>query len=316
MPRLMLSLLIACTLTASASEVLQVAPFELHSSFWMSLHQTLLDDAMRSTPRDLAALSAEERTAWNAAVAAYRAAGGKGDMTFAMPMLITNDGLSQVADDAVDPLLDVPLAEALKQAAPIYRAHWWTGDDRANRFFIAYAAAMLRDSGAELVRAHETAYRTPWPQRILVYVTPYAGPFGAYTMNGRAAGAITTMSSRDPGYQGLRALEMLLHESSHTVVGPVRGTVAAALAAAGKKYGVTPPRDLWHAILFATSSELTRRHLATRGVAQFVPSSEDLFTRVWPKYRAAIEKYWYPYLGGEGTLEEAIDKIVAAVVSS
>ena len=44
-----------------------------------------------------------------------------------------------------------------------------------------------------------------------------------------------------------------------------------------------------------------------------MPSSIDLFTRVWPKYREPIEKYWYAYLSGQGTLEEAIDSVVNAV---
>jgi hypothetical protein len=42
------------------------------------------------------------------------------------------------------------------------------------------------------------------------------------------------------------------------------------------------------------------------------PRADDLFTRVWPKYREPIEKFWYPYLSGTGTLEAAIEKIVAA----
>src|SRR5262249_23700450 len=155
----------------------------------------------------------------------------------------------------------------------------WTADDNASRFFIGYAAALLRDAGSALVRAHETVYRTPWPERVRVYVTPEAGPFGAYTMTGRSGGVITTMSCRDSGYQGFRALERLLHESSHAVVDPTRGTVAEAIAAAAKKHGVKPPPSLWHAILFATSSELTRKLLDGRGVTNFVPSSEDLFTR-------------------------------------
>lgn len=306
-------LLTTCSLTANAAEVLRVAPWELHSSFWMSLHQTLMADAMRSTPRELPGLSPEERSAWNEAVAAYRTAGGSGDVTFANPMAITNDGLAQLADDATEPLIDAPLAEALKRAAPVYRAHGWAADDKANRFFMAYAAAMLRDAGEDLVRAHETVYRADWPKRILVYIAPYGGPFGAYTMVGRAAGVITTMSSRDTGYQGMRALEMLLHESSHAVVNPYRGTVAAAIAAAAKRRGFDPPHDLWHAILFATSSELTRRLLSERGAPQYVPTSEDLFTRVWPKYREPIKKYWFAYLDGQGTLEDAIDKVVDAI---
>jgi hypothetical protein len=270
-------------------------------------------DATRSSPRELAALSAEERAAWNEAVTAYRTAGGSGDVTFAKPMMITNDAVSQVADDATEPLIDAPLADALTRAAPVYRKHWWAEDDRANRFFISYAAAMLREAGEDLVRAHERVYRTEWPVQIRAYIAPYGGPFGAYTMTGRAGGVITTMSSRDSGYQGLRALEMLLHESSHAVVIPTRGTVGASISASAQKRGLDVPRDLWHAILFATSSELTRRLLAERGVADYIPSSEDLFTRVWPKYREPIEKHWFAYLNGQGTLEEAIDKVVEAI---
>lgn len=299
--------------SANAGDVVSVPPWELHSSFWMSLHQTLIAEAMGSTPSGLRDLPAEEQGAWSEAVAAYRVAGGEGDMTFARPMIITNDGLAQVADDAKEPMIDAPLAAALTRAAPVYRARRWAVDDAANRFFIAVAAAMLREAGGELVRAHETVYRTPWPQRVLVYVTPYGGPYGAYTMTGKAAGVITTMASRDAGYQGFRALEMLLHESSHAIVDPRRGTVAEAIAAAAGKRGLEPPRELWHAILFATSSELARRLLADRGVATYVPSSEDLFTRAWPRYREAIEVHWYPYLDGQGTLESAIDGIVGAI---
>lgn len=306
-------LLLACAFAANASDTVRVPPWEFHNSFWMSLHQTLIDDAMSPKPRDLSSLSAAENAAWTASVAAYRAVGGKGDMTFANAMLITNDGLTQVADDAIDPVIDAPLADALKRAAPVYRAHWWAADAKANQFFLTYAAAMVQDAGVELVRQHEAVYRSKFPQHVHVYIALHAGPFGAYTINGRSGGVITTMSSRDAGYQGVRALEMLLHESSHAVVGPNNGTVAAAILAASKQRGLAVPRDLWHAILFATSSELTRRLLMERGVTDFVPSSVELFTRAWPKFREPVEKYWLPYLNGQGTLEEAIDKVVDAI---
>jgi hypothetical protein len=106
---------------------------------------------------------------------------------------------------------------------------------------------------------------------------------------------------------------MLLHESSHAVVGPNNGTVAEAISAAATSHGVPIPRDLWHAIIFATSSELTRRWLAGRGVEDFTPSSNDLFARVWPQYREPVDRFWIAYLNGEGTLENAIDGIVLAI---
>jgi hypothetical protein len=314
MRKWMLPFVVAWSVVASASEVVRVAPWEFHSSFWMSLHQSLLADAMRLGARDISTLNGDEKTAWESSVAAYRtAAQREGDVTFAQPMVITNDALSQVTDDAIELVTDPPLADALRRAAPVYRKHWWAADDEANRFFIAYASALAREAGGELVAQHETVYRTAWPKQVRVYVTPYAGPYGAYTMKGLAGGVITTMSSRDAGYQGFRALEMLLHESSHAIVGPHNGLVARAIADAVKKHDAAPQRDLWHAILFATTGELTRRLLEARGISAYVPSSEELFTRVWPQYRKPIEQHWYSYLNGEGTLEDAIGRIVAAV---
>ena len=298
--------------SASAAEVTRVGRWELHSSFWMNLHQTLMYDATTGAARDISALSPEERTAWETVVAAYRQAGGTGNITFARPMMITQDELTQVADDAVNAAISGPLADAIRQAAPVYRSHWWPLDDAANRFFLTYAGAMLRDAGEELAQAHEAVYREKFPKSIRVDIAAYAGPFGAYSHHLQDGGFVITMSSRDPGYQGLAALEMLLHESSHSIVSPRRGTVSKAIVAAATKLGVEPPRDLWHAILFGTSSELTRRALAKRGANAYQPSSQDMFTRVWPKYREPIETLWYPYLSGSGTLEEAIEKIVAA----
>ena len=197
---------------ARASEPVRVAPWELHNSFWMSLHETLIEDAMRSTPRARLALSAEQLSQWNEAVVAYRTAAGRGDMTFSPPMMITSDAVTQVADDAAEPPADAPVVEALKRAAPLYRKYWWPADERTNQFFITYAAAMLRASGDELIQAHETVYRTKWPERVRAYITPFGGQFGAYTITGRAGGVITTMSSREADYQGLRVIEMFLHE--------------------------------------------------------------------------------------------------------
>lgn len=301
------------TVAALGAEVVRAGRWDLHSSFWMSLHQTLMHDATTRQPRDLGALTAEQKSAWDAAVAAYRTNAGEGSITFAQPMMALQNELTQVADDARTLTLNGPLADALRQAAPVYRARWWTADDAANRFYISYAAAMLRDAGEEIAAGHEKLYRERLPETIRVDVTPYAGVFGAYTHTLQHGGLTLTISSRDPGNSGLAALELVVHESSHGIVGPRFGTVAAALDAASRKRGITPPRDLWHAILFATSSELTKRALAARGAAHYVPFAEDLLTRAWPQYRAPIEQHWYPYVRGEGTLEEAVEKVVAAV---
>jgi hypothetical protein len=308
-----LLIVLATAVRAHADAVVQAAPWEFHNSFWTSLHQSLMDDVMSKAPRHWDGATAAEQSAWNEAVEAYRkVAPGHGDISFSQTMMATTYALARGADDGAEPPADAPVAAILKRAAPIYRAHGWSKDQEANRFFIAYASALVRAGGATLIRQHENVYRTPWPKKVLVYVTPAAGPYGAYTLN-EGETVVTTMSCRDEGYQGLRALEMLMHESSHAVVDVNTGTVANAIAAAAKSHHIGVPRNLWHALLFETSGELTRRYLAERGVTTFVPSSVDLFNRAWPNYRDAVQKYWRPYLGGAGTLEDAVDKIVAEV---
>ena len=307
-----LCILFAATI-ASGAEVTRVSRWELHNSFWMNLHQTLMHDATARTPRDLSSLTKEQQDAWSAAVAGYQEAWGrKGSITFSDVMMQAQDELAQLADDAAQPPLSNPVADALRKAAPVYRATWWSSDEVANRFFISYVAGMLRDAGDEIAARHGEVYRAKVPDRIRVDITAYAVPFGAYTHTLRHSGPTLTISSRVPGNQGHGALEVVLHESSHTFVHPAWGTLGDAIKNASQKAGIEPPRDLWHAILFATTSELTRRALLTRGVTNYTPMSADLLTRAWPQYRVPIETHWMPYLDGKGTLEEAAEKVIAA----
>jgi hypothetical protein len=44
-----------------------------------------------------------------------------------------------------------------------------------------------------------------------------------------------------------------------------------------------------------------------------VPSSHDLCTRVWSRYREPVEKLWIRCVKGRRTLEDAIDGVVSAI---
>jgi hypothetical protein len=41
--------------------------------------------------------------------------------------------------------------------------------------------------------------------------------------------------------------------------------------------------------------------------------ADDLLTRAWPQHREPIETFWYPYLDGNGTLENAVANVVRAI---
>ena len=284
--------------------------FQLQSNFWVSLHQTLLDAGQNNklavadgTLRDA------ERTVWNAAVLTYRAR-----YTDRMPFLDDeliriNYGLSNAAE-AIPPGFPDEITKALATASVIYRKYYWTEDDRVNRFWITTAEALLRDAGEDLVQEHSRVYGVPYPSKIRVDVTPFGGPFGAYTAM-HDGNVHTTMSSRDPGYQSFAALEMLLHEGSHAIVGAASGQVGPDINQKAAERRMLAPRQLWHAVLFYTSGELTRRALEARAVPyRTYAHDRGLYDDSFRGTLEPIETHWQAWLDGELSREEAIRRLV------
>ncbi len=299
---------------AAAGEVeLEVAGsrFVLQSRFWVALHQTLLaavaPDPMAGPETGL------DDAGWRGAVAVYRERFA-GRSSIFDPELVRVEGLlSAAVGDAPPPGLPADVAAALRAAAPAYRAGRWAADDRTDRLWIAVAAALLREVGPELLPAAGRAWGTPLPRAVTVDVAPAAGRFGAYT-TGDAAAVHVTISGRAAATQGFAALETLLHEASHGVVDGGEGAVGPWLAAAAQRLGLRLPPRLWHAVLFYTSGELTRRALAARGVA-YTPYAD--LQGVWERSpagaRAALESAWKPWLDGRVGRQEAVDALVRAL---
>ncbi len=118
------------------------------------------------------------------------------------------------------------------------------------------------------------------------------------------------VTSTEPGYQGFAALEMLMHEPSHAIVGATSGAIGTDLARAAREVSVRPYSNLWHAVLFYTSGELTRRSLARRGVRDYRPVILDMYKRGFAGFRQALETHWQAYLDGKVSREAAIRQIL------
>jgi hypothetical protein len=304
-------------LAATALSIVLFAPallaqqWEMQSNFWVNLHQTMLDSAQNGKIFD-ATLTDSEKSAWNNAIHTYR-------LRFYGRSLITDEELVRI-NDALSYATELPpegfaedVTKAMLMAAPVYRRHRWTVDDRANRFWIGVAESMLRDAGEELAREHVRVFGVPFPTRIRVDVSPSAGPVGAYTTV--SSGAVhTTISSRDPAYQGYAALEMLLHEASHAMVGAASGAIGPDIQSAARSAGLLAPRELWHAVLFFTSGELTRRALRDRGITDYVPYMyrQGMFERSFPALKVPLETIWRSYIDGRIDRAIAIAGLVEA----
>jgi len=307
---LLSSLILPAEASAQERPILsvQVGRYRLQSNPWVNLHQRLLYEArFKDAPQ--VALSGDDLSKWNTAVEAYRAYLGKRHPIFDAELVSLNAALSNTTTPVLPDSIPAAAAKTLRAAMPLYRAAQWEEDDRANRFWIAVAEPLLASAAEELADAHAKAYGVPFPKHILVDVSPLAWEFGAYTV-GEGESAHVVVTSTEPGYQGFAALEMLMHEPSHAIVGNTSGAIGADLARASRELGIKPYANLWHAILFYTSSELTRRALAKRGVRNYRPVILDMYERGFRDYRRSLETHWQAYLDGKVSREAAIRQLL------
>jgi len=257
-----------------------------------------------------AGLSGDDLSKWNRAVEAYRAFVGDRSPVFDAELIRINSELSKASAATTPRSIPAAAARALEAAMPLYRAAQWEEDDRANRFWIAVAEPMLASAAEELADAHAKAYGVPFPRHILVDVSAFAGEFGGYTV-GEGDYAHTVVSSTHPLFQGFRALEMLMHEPSHAIADEApTAAVGSDLTRVAKELKVTPRRNLWHAILFYTSGELTRRALARRGVTDYKPVITLRYDGPFRGLRQSLETHWQAHLDGKLSSEAAIRRIL------
>ncbi|HET8947982.1 MAG TPA: hypothetical protein VFQ07_13465 [Candidatus Polarisedimenticolia bacterium] len=295
-----------------------VERYHLQSNAWVNLHQRLMYEARFGDAPPPDGLAGDDLAAWNAAVAQYKTwLGARRSPIFDSELVALNRALSEtkVGSRAAAHLpkgIPEAAAKALDAARPLYDRGQWARDDAANRFWIAGAAPLLRSAAAELIAAHEKAYGVPFPKKIRVDVVSYGWEFGAYTV-GDGDAVHSVIQSTDAGSQGFAALEALMHEPSHGIVASDSGAIGADLAHAAAELHVKPPYNLWHALLFYTSGELTRRVLAERGVTTYTPVIQiGMFDRQFKGFREAFDQHWRAWLDGKTTREEAMRAIVQA----
>jgi hypothetical protein len=286
----------------------EVGRYHLQSNAWVNLHQRLLHEARFDTAPP-AALSGEDLSRWKATVETYRKFLANRNPIFDDELIRVNAALSAMSTPELGDSIPEPAATALKRAMPLYRTVQWEKDDRVNRFWMAVATPMLASAAEELADAHEKAYGRPFPKHILVDVAPFAWEFGAYTV-GQGVSAHVVISSTNAGNQGFAALEVLMHEPSHAIVDATSGAIGPDILRASHELGVKPPLNLWHAVVFYTAGELTRRALAQRGVRDYQPYIIKMYDRAFRGLRQPLEKHWQAYLDGTVSREEAIRQIV------
>jgi hypothetical protein len=324
--------------------------FEFHSGFWVNLHHFLYHEArarlaardnresagksagpaLKPTPGSTVSLSAADQKTWDDAVAYYVTNYAGTDLLINIDLVLLKNQLGDFEDcDEVtgrkklrcDAGLPGKVGPILDAVAPIYRAHWWADQDRANRRWVARVAPLVREQGVGLSERLADIYQTRWPkEKIRVDVSAYANAAGAYTTLDPLRVTIASIDSRN---QGPAALEVLFHEASHGIAVPVE----TAISRECKQRDKPIPRDLWHALIIYTTGEVLRPVFKDTAPEKgggdsapqpikpnVVPNAlKDILTqRGWEQYHLLLVLYWQPYLDGKVSFEDAIAHLVSA----
>jgi hypothetical protein len=297
---------------SSEALVTEVANVRFYSDFWMNLHHTLYGAAWAKRPdagtlRAYAGplpsaldapMTAEERAAWDKAVAYYDKHVADRDLLFGRGMVALKTALTN--GDLASEKVGNDLETVLETAAPIYRRYFWPAHDRANRAWIAATVDRMKSVGPDTIQRLEKFYGVTWfasPVRAdIVWV---GNRQGAYTTLDPAH---ATISSGDPDNREWTSVEIVFHEFSHALVRQLQASLDQALGTLARDH-----RVLWHVVQFYLTGAAVQQALKAKGV-DYVPYmySTGLFERAWSLYREVLDANWRPYVEGARSLDEAI----------
>jgi hypothetical protein len=309
-----------------AELVVTQSPFKFYSAFWPNLHNVLFAAAWDHRPSSVdkaggpvpgglvGALTEDDLARWGAALDYY-------DEEIADLHLLFEMGPIRKAMLAAGP--ELPTAglapkhrEVLLAAAPLYRRQWWPEHDRVNRDWIQDTMARVAKLSPEVPSKLAALCGTPWiTQELRVDVVLAGAREGAHTSNDPAPGHITISSGHKLIYDWTAA-EVLFHEATHLMVGPMIQAFSAELKAQGKfamagKIGARPV-DIWHPALFYMVGETLKQALVARNIKyQPYVYASGLMDRSWPNFRKPLETPWGAFVRGEISREEAIKRVVA-----
>ena len=197
------------------------------------------------------------------------------------------------------------IARSIRAAAmPAYERCRWPAQDASNRRWIEHMVALLNVHERALGERLSQVYGVPWvglPYRVDVVESV---PLGGNTQFFVPAGPHILVSSSAPTNQDRAALEVIFHEASHTLAGPMEEALKQAVRARGDAVR----GDISHAVIFYLTGETVRRALEQAG-EPYTPYI-DALKLVPDNVRDALAETLSPYLNAKGAIVEAMDDLV------
>ena len=319
-----MKLRLLATLLVLSSSALAETPkpeyFDFHNSFWVNLHHTLFYQASLqaltpeqqkqrgAVPLDSSPLTPQERNTWEKAIAFYSSRYKNRGLLFDDELVDLGNALGRQENGSKLKLtagIPKEVFAVLKQAAPIYRKHWWPAHQQANQLWMERMAPRVAQLSPKVIPQLEKFLNSSWPGVDRVDVSYFVVALGnAYTTT--EPGHTTISSSREVN-SGDSGLEIVFHEAAHLLTRNLQHQLAQDCQAENADCG-----DLWHAIQFFTVGEVVKQQLAS----DYEPYAfkYGLYQRGrWSSFLPIIRKDWQPYMDAKINFENAINSLASEI---
>lgn len=243
------------------------------------------------------------RQTWDESLLWYRR-NVAGQSHFDDPMQAVKNALMDVSapEDLEDPatreVLEAAIpgiTDVLAAAWPVYDHVWWSAHRTLAEAWIAEIAPLVDAHEEAYVDALEGIYETTWPQDpIRVEGIAYANWAGAYSSHNPNH---VVIGVTDPLMWGDKGLEMVFHEASHSK--PTGDRIRTLVSEAADRGGVEPSDRLWHAVLFYTAGEISKRIQTQAGNGPYEAYAEHVGlyrNQGWSGFYDALNTHWLPVI--------------------
>ena len=294
--------------------------YELHSNYWLNLHQFLYQQARQDQLPNIKgvgdearieSLSEEERNRFDQAIKYYEENIIEHHLLFGLNDLrvfLQEQQFFSIDEHPFGEEYD-PLFKHLNAFLPVYKATFWPVHHKKNNEFLESNLDLLKDLETEVIPKLSLMAQAEWPEeKVRVDFSVYTNGVGAYTATRPEPNVV--ISSADVTASGNYLLEILFHESSHllfTMQDPWRVKIYNRAEELDMEF----PRNLWHASLFYLSGRTVQDALDARGIEhEMYMVKNDVFSSYNDEgFREALEAYY----SADSTLGQTVDKLLGNI---
>lgn len=206
--------------------------------------------------------------------------------------------------------------QALKHIRAIqsfFRKQIWPSIDSSNKAWVQQVKGDITSHEEDIINRLQRLYGDSMPkEKIRVDLGVYASWAGAYSYSQGIDHII--ISTIEGGNQGRLGVEIVFHEGSHFIIDKVYNLLAEYFSL---KTTRNIRRQTWHNLLFYTTGLVVKEVYASQGIA-FIPYYKNARFEDRPPFKLSTDAfglYWNPYMQGETTIKEALEKIVEYIVA-